>query len=215
MEWDEPLDENDKERWMSLTKDLKELSNVQLPRFVGNKKGQLLGFCDASKKAYATAIYLRTLIDDKVHVNLIFSKTKNAPKEKKSTKINSNTKKMTIPRLELMSTLIGVRSLRFIAKEMNLENQDMILWTDSQCVLEWLKQKENEKTSVFTRNRVNEITKENDITFRYVNTKHNPADIPTRGTTATELKNNKLWWNGPEWLKQDPFILYLPIYLVF
>ena len=202
MEWDEPLDETDKDRWMSLTKDLKELSNVQLPRFVGNKKGQLLGFCDASRKAYATAIYLRTLIDDKVHVNLIFSKTKNAPKEKKSTKINSNTKKMTIPRLELMSTLIGVRSLRFIAKEMNLENQDMILWTDSQCVLEWLKQKEND--DVFTRNRVNEITKENDITFRYVNTKHNPADIPTRGTTATELKNNKLWWNGPEWLKQDP-----------
>ena len=109
---------------------------------------------------------------------------------------------MTIPRLELMSTLIGVRSLRFIAKELNLEDQEKILWTDSQCVLEWLKQKEN--GDVFVRNRVNEIIKGNDITFRYVNTKHNPADIPTRGTTATELRKNKLWWNGPEWLKQSP-----------
>ena len=77
----------------------------------------------------------------------------------------------------------------------------MVLWTDSQCVLDWLKQKEN--SDVFVRNRVKEITSENDVVFRYVNTKHNPADIPTRGMTTEELKKSDLWWHGPEWLKED------------
>ena len=58
--------------------------------------------------------------------------------------------------------------------------------------------------SVFVRNRVTEIINEIDVAFRYINTKHNPADIPTRGMSAKELKNNKLWWCGPEWLLQDP-----------
>ena len=132
MEWDDPLNETDKERWKALTKDLKELSTIQVPRFIGDKKPHLLGFCDASKNAYAAAIYLRTEIDGKSHVNLIFSKTRNAPKEKKvnnkeKQKDNSENKKtkekMTIPRLELMSTLIGTRSLRFIAKELGLQDK--------------------------------------------------------------------------------------------
>ena len=81
---------------------------------------------------------------------------------------------MTIPRLELMATLIGARSLRFIKNELGIEDKQMILWTDSQCVLDWLKQKENR--DVFVRNRVKEITSENDIVFRYVNTEDNKGD---------------------------------------
>ena len=190
MDWDDLLDDKDKDTWKKMTHDLNKLSTIQLPRFIGDGKSQLLCFCDSSKKAYATAIYLRVIEDDNVKVNLIFSKSRNAPK-----------KKPTIPRLEPMSTLIGVRSLRFIAKEMNMENTEKILWTDSQCVLKRLKQKDN--ANVFVRNRVSEITVKDDITFRYINTKHNPADLPTRGMSIAELKTSKLWWNGPEWLMQE------------
>ena len=61
---------------------------------------------------------------------------------------------------------------------------------------------QKEITDVFVRNRVSEITLQNDIAFRYINTKQNPADLPTRGISASELKTCKLWWNGPEWLLQ-------------
>ena len=69
-----------------------------------------------------------------------FSKARNAPK-----------KKLTTSRLDLMSVLIGTKSLRFVVKATKLENGEKILWTDSQYVLLWIKNKEN--TSVFVRNR--------------------------------------------------------------
>ena len=31
----------------------------------------------------------------------------------------------------------------------------------------------------------------------------NPADIPSRGTTASELVSEKRWWNGPEFLCKE------------
>ena len=88
--------------------------------------------------------------------------------------------------LELMSVLIGTRSLRFVAKAMGLKNAEKILWTDSQCVLQWIKNRKN--TSVFARNRITEIINNTDVAFQYINTKHNLADIPTRGMLAKELK---------------------------
>ena len=129
------LDDNDKETWKKMTQDIHKLSSIQIPRFIGNGKSQLLCFCDSSNKAYAAAIYLRVVGSGKVSVNLLLSKSRNAPK-----------RKPTVPRLELMSSLIGVRNLRFVANEMKLNDNEKILWTDSQYVLSWLKQKENKDT---------------------------------------------------------------------
>ena len=86
-------------------------SIISLPRYTGSKDAQLICFCDASTKAYAAAIYLKPTIDGTSKVNLIFSKSRIAPK-----------KSMSIPRLELLALLIGVRSLKFIAKELGLKN---------------------------------------------------------------------------------------------
>ena len=105
-----------------MTQDIHKLSSIQLPRFIGNGKGQLLCFCDSSNKAYAAAIYLRVVLDGKVSVNLLFSKSRNTPK-----------KKLTIPRLELMSILIGVRSFRFVANEIKLNDHEKILDRLSMC----------------------------------------------------------------------------------
>ena len=104
---------------------------------------------------------------DQQNYSQVFSKARNALK-----------KKLSIPRLELMSVLTGARSLCFVAKAMKLEKAEKILRTDSQCVQQWIKNREN--TSAFVRNRIIEIINETDVAFRYINTKHNPADIHTR-----------------------------------
>ena len=67
-------------------------------------------------------------------------------------------KEMTIPRLELMAVLIGVRSLKFVEKEMKIPIEKKFLWTDSQCVLKWIAS--NKDLSVFVTNRVAEIKKQ-------------------------------------------------------
>ena len=123
-------------------------------------------------------------------VNLIFAKSRIAPK-----------KTMSIPRLELLALLIGIRSLKFVSKELELENTQKIVWTDSQCVLHWLKS--SKPLSTFVKNRIAEITEEKNVEFRYINTKDNPADIPSRGMSSEDLQSCKLWWNGPDWLKDD------------
>ena len=74
-----------------------------------------------------------------------------------------------------------------------------ILWTDSTCVLHWLKT--NKPLPTFVENRVKEMLKESDVNFRYVPSDQNPADFPTRGLLVSEVKEAKLWWNGPTWLK--------------
>ena len=103
-------------------------------------------------------------------------------------------------RLELMSTLIGVRSHNFIQKQMKLhKNTERILWTDSKCVLHWIKNKDGNSF----KNRIEEMLADSNISFRYINTKDNPADLPTRGISFDDLKDNQLWWHGARWLSQD------------
>ena len=108
---------------------------------------------------------------------------------------------MSIPRLELLALLIGTRSLKFVSKKLKLENIKITAWTDSQCVLNWIKTKKS--LSFFVRNILTEITSEKNLEFRYIHTKENPADLPSRGLSNSDLKENSLWWKGPEWLKQD------------
>ena len=116
IDWDNTMEQEDINTWKQIMDDTKELSKIVIPRQVGKRHGELICFCDASKDCYATAIYLKTEINGKSCVNLIFSKSRIAPK-----------KIMSIPRLELMAVVIGARSLKFVAKELGLSENKRTL----------------------------------------------------------------------------------------
>ena len=59
-------------RWKEIIGGFEYITDIHVPRFAGNGPAQLLCFCDASNKVYATAIYLRNISDGTV--NLLFSK---------------------------------------------------------------------------------------------------------------------------------------------
>ena len=189
-DWDDKIDSKDIEAWRAIIEVTKELSTITVPRYLGWKDPQLICFCDASEKVYATAVYLKTTHEERSVINLVFSKARVAPK-------NS----MSIPRLELLALLIGVRSLNFISKQLGMQSCKKIIWTNSQCVLNWIKSKK--PLSVFVQNRLKEITSDESIQFHYINTKENPADIATRGLSSQALKESTLWWKAPDWLKKD------------
>ena len=194
LSWDEHLSEENKCQWNTIQEDLKQLEISQFPRYIGleptNKSdNQLLVFCDTSKSAYATAVYLLQDNIKQRRVDLVFSKTRLVPN-----------KQITIPRLELLAALIGARCLKFVEKELKIEISQKHMWIDSQCVLNWINSQKPLRT--FVENRVKEIKEDKSIQYHYISTKENPADIACRGKSTVELQQEKLWWHGPDWLIQ-------------
>lgn len=192
-EWDTKLNEKQLEIWLQIIEALKEIPLCNLPRYIGITQEKtdliqynLICFCDASAKAFATVIYLHQSFSNSCKVDLIFSKTKLAP-------LN-----MTIPRLELMGILIGVRALKFVSSELHLQIKGMTVFTDSMCVLHWIQSKKS--LSVFVTNRLKEIKSLKGVTFKHVSSEDNPADLATRGKPPRELSSS-IWWMGPTWLK--------------
>ena len=145
----------------------------------------LLCFSDASSKAYATVIYLHQISKSSTRVDLIFSKTRLASEY------------FTIPRLELLGILIGVRGLKFVEAELDLPVSSKVLWTVSQCALQWMQS--TKPLPVFVTNRLKEIKSLSETDIKFVPTEDNPADIATRGMAPQELSSST-WWNGPQWL---------------
>ena len=116
-------------------------------------------------------------------MNLLFSKTRIAPRQK-----------MSIHRLKLLALLIGTRSLNFVSKELKLSNTKKTVWADLQCVLNWIKTKK--QLPVFVQNKITKITSKKNIQFCYIHTKENPVDLSSRRLSSNELKGNNLWWKG-------------------
>ncbi|UYV78560.1 hypothetical protein LAZ67_16002002 [Cordylochernes scorpioides] len=193
LKWDQPVPEDIVKKFVEWQSQIPELS-VRIPRWVmrdGFKQPSLHVFCDASQDAYATCIYLRTVKNNEVNVQLVASKARVAPK-----------KKLTIPRLELMSCLIGSRLtkqvIKIISESIAIPETNIWFWTDSSTALCWIQIEKPWAT--FVRNRVNEICsitkKEN---WHHVSGVNNPADLPSRGSSVKKLIEHK-WWEGPSFL---------------
>lgn len=107
---------------------------------------------------------------------------------------------ITIPRLELQALVLGVKAANFILAEIPSPITTTQLWTDSSCVVGWLKNKR--KQPRFVENRIEKIRAAG-WPVNHINGVDNPADVASRGTTPGELMANKLWWLGPPWLKEN------------
>lgn len=197
VDWDEPLPSDHKQEWTMWFQQLGSLEQVTIPRCLKDTGGQVKNlslhtFSDASEKAYAATIYSRQEYDDgRVTTWLIPSKTRLAP-----------LKAMSIPRLELMGVLIGLRLTRQVCSSLEIAMNRVTFWVDSLNVGFWIRGQSREYKP-FVAHRVGEIhDHSNPDQWRYVPTNLNPADTSTRGLTAPELAESTKWWNGPEFLPQ-------------
>jgi hypothetical protein len=145
----------------------------------------LHAFCDASKVAYAAAVFVRFEYCSRVQVQLIQAKSCVAP-----------VKAITIPRPELSAATIGTRLETSIVKELEKRDITLFFWSDSSAVITWIKR--DDRWGVFVWNRVQEIrnltSKES---WRHVPGVMNPADLLSRGCTVQQLTLSR-WWEGPD-----------------
>ncbi len=193
VDWDTQIPQELITTWQELFPDLSRISEYRIPRFLGLSinnlsTNHLLCFCDSSTSAYSTNIYLRQCSKDEKTVTsrLLISKTRLAP-----------AKGLSIPRLELLAVLIGCRLLQFVSSQLHLPLQDSYLWSDSSCVLNWIKS--DKSLPIFVQNRLKEIRNYDSIHFRFIPGEQNPADLSTRKRNWTEFIEHKTWWQGPKW----------------
>ncbi len=190
LEWDEEAPEAITQQWTAWMQDLEGLTQNPIPRKLlrSNKTFclQLHGFSDASTKAYAAVVYVRVVYrDSTVSSNIVIAKSRVAP-----------VKPVTIPRLELTAAVLLARLLATVASDLSIPMDNCYAWTDSSIVLSWLRHAP-ETLKTYEANRVTTILEIlSRGQWRHVRGEENPADLPSRGTSTSELIKSELWWHG-------------------
>ena len=112
-------------------------------------------------------------------------------------------KAISVPRLELIGAVIGLKLTIPIAKQLEFDVNEVSYWCDSMIVLGWIRN-QSRKFKPFVANRIGELqSHSNPQQWRYVPSEQNAADLITRGTTVSGLKKSELWWNGPKFLQKN------------
>lgn len=175
------------------------MSRIRVPRWLqvlGRSSYELHRFADASQRAYAAAVFLRGKTGDgRCTTTLLIAKTKVTP-----------VRTVSIPRLELCGAMLLVRLLCQVldALRVGRDFPTLTAWSDSRTVLAWIKGHPS-KWSVFVSNRVSEIQSSlPSLQWRHVPSANNPADLVTRGVGLEEMTKDRLWFQGPVWLSEEP-----------
>ena len=153
VDWDDPIPDELQLAFSTWITDLQLIKSWVIPRRYFDipwreaSQLQLHAFGDASERAYGACVYLRVSKPDRSFSStLVISKVKVAP-----------LKNLTIPRLELMGSLLCARLLVFVRKALKLsEDTVYVCWTDSMVALSWIKG-ESHRLKQFVGNRVAEI----------------------------------------------------------
>ncbi|XP_048002611.1 uncharacterized protein LOC125239152 [Leguminivora glycinivorella] len=202
--WDAPLSQDQYRRWKKIESNLREIHEVEIPRYLGTNvnKGsvnELHCFADAAKDSYAAVVYFRSCNGSEIKTLFLLSKSRVAPLEKKNKKGKKNERKLTIPQLELLGCVIGNRLLTYLKETIELPIDRQYLWTDSLVVLNWIHS--NKLLPPFISNRIEEIKRNVGLETYYVNTRENAADIATRPELWSQKK--QVWLEGPSFLARS------------
>ncbi|XP_055701775.1 uncharacterized protein LOC129801041 [Phlebotomus papatasi] len=194
-DWDSTLDAEVCEKWLDYQNSvINSVNNIKVPRkftsFEDPKSVQLFAFSDASERAYAACVYIRSIdTENNVSSRLLCAKTKVAP-----------LKQISLPRLELCGAVLLKRLVEKVISALSTPISEIHAFTDSMIVLCWINA-ESRRWQTFVANRVSEIQNTIPATnWHHVTSKENPADLASRGVSAADLSHDSLWWNGPSWI---------------
>ncbi|XP_054717382.1 uncharacterized protein LOC129226778 [Uloborus diversus] len=196
--WDESLPPKMEKEWRQWHAELPLLEELKVPRLVLDTTStediiEIHSFCDASKKAYGAAVYIRVKTRDGIYVNLITSKSRVAPLGI-----------VAVPGLELLGALLSARLTTKVKEILDKKiTSTAYYWTDSKIALYWIKGS-TKRWKQFVANRVMEIKALTDSTsWFHCSTKDNPCDILSRGSSVRYLLENSMWFQGPKFLAAD------------
>ena len=95
---------------------------------------------------------------------------------------------------------MAVRVDSTLHKELDIPLGSSTFWTDSTAVIRYV-ENENQRFQTFVANRIAIIRdRSNPVQWRFVDGTRNPADLASRGLTATKFLKSNVWINGPDFL---------------
>ena len=165
------------------------------------KGAQLHVFADASVDGIGAVCYLRIFIGNRCVVSFVMGKSRASP-----------LKSMSIPRLSAELTSISVRwwlsaamiaahLAMFVNREIDLDIEKTVLWTDSTVVLSYFKNT-SKRRPIFETNHIKLIREISAVEqWHWVSTDLNPADPFSRGVSPSQP------CKAEKWLKGVPFLL--------
>jgi len=195
--WDEPVSDNIREAFLRVLEGLKELRLISFPRSIYPATDPigpptLMVFGDGSREAYCALAYVRwELRDGTVKCQLITGKSRVSPKQK-----------ISIPRIELLGSLLAVRLAKRIKDAYRFKFGKVRFFTDSSAVLGML-QCNSLSFLEFVGTRVSEIKSKScpEKEWFWVPTDCNPADLGTRENAApADLREGTWYQNGMKWM---------------
>ncbi|XP_064629286.1 uncharacterized protein LOC135488575 [Lineus longissimus] len=176
--WDEQLPDVLLSSWLKWKVSLRGLGELRIPRCYFPEETpvsiELHHFGDASEVGYGTVSYLRKVKDDgTAHCSFVMAKGRTAPSVF-----------VSVPRLELQAAVVASRVDRLIRRELDVEVDRVVFWTDSRITLQYIRN-ESMRFKTYVANRVTEIRDSSrPDQWRHVPGKDNPADDISRGQSV-------------------------------
>jgi DNA-binding transcriptional MerR regulator len=198
-DWDDSIDEKSKNRFEKSISALKYLKQMSIERWIGTaheSEIELIGFADASGDGFAAVIYARVQQEGCFKITLVQARGRVTPLKSLANKENTNN---TIPKMELQALTLLAELFTEVMKSFQGARIKTVAYSDNQAVIQWVRH--NNARVKFIKKRITKIRKAiQPHQLHYVTSAENPADIPSRGTTADILVHNELWLKGPHWM---------------
>jgi hypothetical protein len=197
IDWDDPLPQEENERWEKWLTELSSLTDIKIPRQyqiggiqASDSETSLHCFSDASEYGYGMCAYLRFVyIDGTISCKFVIGRSRCAP-----------VKVTSIPRLELQAAVLSARVGSVILEELTMNIANTVFWTDSQTTLQYI-QNDRKRFHTYVANRVSEIRQLTQVEqWRHCPGIQNPADDASRGLKPKGLAGDHRWFSGPSFL---------------
>ncbi|XP_053686077.1 uncharacterized protein LOC128735618 [Sabethes cyaneus] len=197
-EWDQKVDDVSFELWQKWIKMIDFICTVRIPRCYFKQataetysNTQMHVFVDANEKAYACAVYFRTVdIDGYAQCALLAGKAKVAPVKPRS-----------VSRLELQGCELGVRLAKHLQDHHCVPITKRFFWTDSTTALSWIRADPRNYRPFVAHciGRILDLSHVNE--WRWISSKLNPADEATKLEKGPYFSDKSKWFVGPDFLR--------------
>ncbi|XP_059058082.1 uncharacterized protein LOC131851587 [Achroia grisella] len=180
--------------WSQFQTELPLISKLYFPRHLGvvdQCTVTILGFADASQKAYGGVVYVHvTHAQGSNQISLVCAKSKVAP-----------LKVISLARLELCAAVILSQLIKRVYETYSARYpiDAIYAFSDSTVALNWIHSSPH-RWHTFVANRVTKIQDNlQPEHFYHIKGSENPSDCLSRGLTPAQLLSHPLWLHGPLW----------------